>query len=37
LFQVIQSEKLQEAAYLGQSYSKLSPEYSLDQTDTLRQ
>ncbi|MBC5837993.1 outer membrane protein assembly factor BamD [Flavobacterium muglaense] len=29
------SEKLQEAAYLGaNSYSKLSPVYSLDQTDT---
>jgi hypothetical protein len=26
---------LQEAAYLGASYSKL-PEYSLDQTDTFK-
>jgi outer membrane protein assembly factor BamD len=31
------SEKLQESAYLGaKSYSKLSPEYSLDQTDTFK-
>jgi len=31
------SEKVQEAAYLGaKSYSKLSPEYSLDQTDTFK-
>lgn len=31
------SEKLQEAAYLGaKSYSKLSPVYSLDQTDTTK-
>lgn len=31
------SEKIQEAAYLGaKSYSKLSPVYSLDQTDTVK-
>lgn len=31
------SEKLQEAAFLGaNSYSKLSPVYSLDQTDTFK-
>lgn len=31
------SEKVQEAAYLGaKSYSMLSPEYSLDQTDTFK-
>lgn len=31
------SEKVQEAAYLGaKSYSKLSPDYSLDQTDTFK-
>ncbi|WP_367753363.1 outer membrane protein assembly factor BamD [Flavobacterium sp. WC2421] len=31
------SEKLQEAAFLGaKSYSKLSPVYSLDQTDTTK-
>ncbi|MEZ0130163.1 outer membrane protein assembly factor BamD, partial [Flavobacterium sp. LBUM151] len=31
------SEKVQEAAFLGAfSYSKLSPVYSLDQTDTVK-
>jgi outer membrane protein assembly factor BamD len=30
------NEKVQEAAYLGASYSMLSPVYSLDQTDTIR-
>jgi outer membrane protein assembly factor BamD len=31
------SEKVQEAAYLGaKSYSMLSPEFSLDQTDTFK-